>query len=717
MKLEYFDFLSPEITVFYFGKKRHTSSFGGILTLLMTISCVLYISYMLSKIFLHKSHTTNSFRKNLDDAGYYSFDYNGVYHYLQFHDSNKNSKYGGYNTKYIRIIMHRLYNSYNHNPSLLSENEHWVYGYCRKGIDISKDIEITKGVNFACLRYYYNNTIHKYFSIDDKNNYKPPYLIHGSGKSGSLFLTTVVEKCNNNSKINEIFNITCGTNDEINDFLNSYIGIYLNFLSHQVDTNNYTNPINSFYYRVSNELSSGRVPVNDINFSPLQVNSYSGIIINSLKSDVSYIFEENRKSVEDGAEFNNKILSIYNYWLQNNAQFFERRYKNFYDDVLPSIGGIIQVIFYLFYYINFIFNKYIINRDSRKLIFEWNKNLNKKKLETVKFYNLVKSLKIKEKNNHNFFTAIFKSKPKIFTPINDIDQQNNHSINYIIENKDDKIYHVPKTPLHTNKIKQKLEKKKEIDTNLRDFKNLKILNKKLFKRNTDQFALHENNNNNITTNNSMDNQKNKILASGTYNNITNSKIEDQRNSCSKMYLTPTNEFFKYLKFNNFFEENKTKKDNNSSFYTKRNEIKSSKSNLFTKKFLDFRNSTKLNESHSKFKKSNKNDNKNSNKNENKKRNSKNKNKMSLTIRKSCYHFDNSSINEFLCSSDYFSLLEYISTLFCKKKNNAIYILEKFRKRLISEEHLFKSNIYLYLIEKSFTLDSQKFNIVQLYENL
>lgn len=56
-------------------------------------------------------------------------------------------------------------------------------------------------------------------------------------------------------------------------------------------------------------------------------------------------------------------------------------------------------------------------------------------------------------------------------------------------------------------------------------------------------------------------------------------------------------------------------------------------------------------------------------------------------------------------------------IFCNKKNNAVYMLEKFRKKLISEEHFFKSNIYLYLFEKSFTLNSQKFDIVQLYENL
>ena len=692
MNLESLDLLSPEITVFFFGKKRHKSSIGGILTILMSISCIFYISYMLFKIFHHKSNTSNSYRKYLDDAGYYSFNNSNINHYLQFHEINSNSNYGGYNTKYVRIIMHRLYNSYNNNPSLLSKNEHWVYGYCRKGIDIPINIEITNNVNFACLRYYFNNTINKYFSVDDKNNYKSPYLIHGSGKTGSLFLTTVVEKCNNNSKINEILNVTCGTNDEINNFLNSYIGIYLNILSHQVDPNNFTNPINSFFHKISNELSNKRIPVNDINLSPLQVNSYIGIIINSLKTEISYIFEENRKSVEDGTDYKNGALSIYNYWLQNNAQFFERHYKNFYDDVLPSIGGIIQLIFYLFYYINFVFNKCNISRDFKKLIFEWNKTIKEKKIETNKFSSLVNSLKKKGKTDKNHFSDIFKSKPKNFTDMVINELNNNYKINHIGENKDFKIYHAPKTPTHCNTTKfEKFDINSEIDNQLSYNKNIKIESNNLIKKNVILSTFHESNNNTVT-NNSIVNKKNRKIISGTDNTFSNNKLDELHGSCSNVHLTQTNDLF--VKYNNFIEKKTTKKDNS----IEKNDIKSSKNKLLTKNVKNYKNTSVLNDSNSKLK-------------------DENKKEKSLNSRNNLYELDNSSINELLYNNDYFSILEYIYMIFCNKKNNAVYMLEKFRKKLISEEHFFKSNIYLYLFEKSFTLNSQKFDIVQLYENL
>ena len=59
-------------------------------------------------------------------------------------------------------------------------------------------------------------------------------------------------------------------------------------------------------------------------------------------------------------------------------------------------------------------------------------------------------------------------------------------------------------------------------------------------------------------------------------------------------------------------------------------------------------------------------------------------------------------------------------LCCIKKNkNVVYILEQFRKKLLSEEHFFKANIFLCLAEKILPLESigKKIDLVGLYENL
>ena len=53
-----------------------------------------------------------------------------------------------------------------------------------------------------------------------------------------------------------------------------------------------------------------------------------------------------------------------------------------------------------------------------------------------------------------------------------------------------------------------------------------------------------------------------------------------------------------------------------------------------------------------------------------------------------------------------------------KKGKTFYIINKFRRKLISEEHIFKSHIFLYYFEKYFDLKkSEKIDIAELYSYL
>ena len=54
--------------------------------------------------------------------------------------------------------------------------------------------------------------------------------------------------------------------------------------------------------------------------------------------------------------------------MQNTVQIYERKYNNIFDTV-SEIGGIVQSIFYIFYWINFYYNKYIVAFDTNKLFF------------------------------------------------------------------------------------------------------------------------------------------------------------------------------------------------------------------------------------------------------------------------------------------------------------------------------------------------------------
>ena len=66
----------------------------------------------------------------------------------------------------------------------------------------------------------------------------------------------------------------------------------------------------------------------------------------------------------------------------------------------------------------------------------------------------------------------------------------------------------------------------------------------------------------------------------------------------------------------------------------------------------------------------------------------------------------------------FSFFDFFSTL-CSDKNkqNGVYVLEHFRKKLISEEHLYRSHLNLYLFEKYFDMEQEKADILELFKNL
>jgi hypothetical protein len=54
--------------------------------------------------------------------------------------------------------------------------------------------------------------------------------------------------------------------------------------------------------------------------------------------------------------------------MQNTAQIYERKYNNIFD-ILSEIGGVVQFIFYIFYWINFSYNRYTIAFDTNNLFF------------------------------------------------------------------------------------------------------------------------------------------------------------------------------------------------------------------------------------------------------------------------------------------------------------------------------------------------------------
>ena len=407
-----------------------------------------------------------SYKNYINEAGLYLFnDTGGIFHYFHIYDLDR-QEFGQFNTKYIRVIMSRIY--YKSYPNPLSENEHWVFDNCRDGYD-NKNVE--KGViddsfnKGACLRHYYNKEKKKYFPIEDKENFKYPYLIHGSGRKDNLLLETVIEKCDNNSFTTNLLG-PCGPEKEINEYLNIHKAIYFNLLEKQVDTENYKKSIYQYIYSISGSLDSINVPVNNVNLMPFFIELKRGIFLPKTEKIITYMFDDNRKTTWENSS-NTNFLTIFDYWLVNSCQIIKGGYNNLYD-ILPNIGGIIQLIYYICFSFNYFFNKYRVIEDCNHLFFKlYNKEnddketiYNKKTFqkcvlsfrEEIKFKNLNNEIKKKGKNfNEKKKKNNFQEKKKITTDMifkNDL--INNLNINEENNNSNDIIFEMSKNNVIKN---------------------------------------------------------------------------------------------------------------------------------------------------------------------------------------------------------------------------------------------------------------------------
>ena len=640
MKIKNLDYLSQKISLSFYGQQRHSSLYGAILTIIMVLVCGMYILYLMINVILKNSSDYISYKKYLQNAGNFPFsnDINGIYHYFQFLNT-KNNQYVEFDPKYIRVFMTHIYNGYKTNFKTLNKSEHWVYDLCREGID---DKKIPKKIfngqnnikNSACLRYYYNNVNKKYYSVDDEENFKFPYLNKGTGTNEFLYLNTVVEKCHNDSLFNSLLG-ECGNIKDLNIYIKNLGGIYLDLLEQQVETENHSNQIFHYLNSIPSSMNDSDIPINHINLSPFEIEIKKGIVYPKTKKTLTYIFDYNRSNVWSNHD-NKYILTVFNYWLLNTVYVFKGGFNTLYD-VLPSVGGICQLCYYIFFALNFLINQFTIIQDSKLLFFQM-KNVNAEINE-------------KEKKNFAFLFEGIRSK---YQNVEDGKEKNN-----IISDQ-------------KNHIGSTLSKKKQ--------KEIKGKFPPVFR-----FSQYKKDNVILLNNNSL---------------IENSKKDNN----SKKELNVNNISFSPLTLFNNNSNNDIKNESKDillskvkNYYTdiKRNSMKNKSDEIFEDMSPELI-SQKKNDNYEYF--------------------SRNLSKF-ISEKKQNIKLESISTNVL---EKYISPCYFIGSLFNKKSKSGkiFYIINKFRKKLLSEEHIFRTHIFLYYFKKFFdNIESENIDITELYNYL
>ena len=655
------DFLSPPITLFHLEKRTHTSKVGAFLVIALIIICSSYVLFLLVNLIYHKQMTYIFHKKFQYEAGYYSFNPSSIFHFIQIFAPDNGGYFDKFDTRYLRAYT--TYVQSNLTYDNLHLYDHWVFDQCQSNID-DKDLDsslfsnIENFTNGVCIKHFYNSKERKYYFFGEEG-FKWPYLEHGIAQRNNIYLTTIVQKCSNNSVTNKIFG-ECPPQKEIDDYISKYFGIYLYFTDTQVDPTDYKKPITKYLQVVSTGIGNSQTYVESyIHFSPVKILTKIGSILGESSEINSFYFDFNRKGAANNAGQKYFIITRYYHLMQNNVQIYERRYNNIFD-LFSEIGGIAQFIFYLFYWINFVYNQFIINIDTNSMFFS------------------IKEEKSKNKRNNNYHINPMPNKIKI-------------------NGNDNKIYNIQNNILNLSKKEMKKYRNSKFYINPKNKSDKS--NDLIIKKNSSNKV-----NKNIVNFNYTDTEQFKGRNMNRERTITAYKINDDNSReilnnlkiKKKLDYTPSlNSFHKYciLKIDNRSNNSNSKLKYNKEIIIKPN---NSNSNINNKNLIDDDEEDKKND---------KNDPKNI------------MNNISISkVSINNIDYDNPSASHKLKHIS--SIIDFTKSLVFKKEKTNCYYINLFRKHLLSEEHLLKSHITTVLIEKKYNIDNdEKTNFFECFEKL
>ncbi len=391
MFLSKFDILSPEITLFYRGKERHSSIFSGIMSIGFVLTISFFIYYLSYDFLLKKNPEAYFYTRYIEEVGLYYFNTNGLFHFIFF---NLQDDYSfDINENYFSIIGVSAHDSQfisNNNESLYN---HYIYGKCEKSDAgdrfkyFSDDMKIYFSHAFCIKKYYDSQTSNIIYNHE--KNFTFPKLQHGAASLNNIKYGIYIQFCQNNSKINKT---NCYSDDNyIKKKFEEGLGYSIAFIDQFVDVKDYKNPFKFIFQRISNAFNINSYTANHLNFHPIDLITNEGIFIDRKKEVFSFTYEKNEKLTMTNAK---NIYGSFNFWMQNQIDSYSRTYKKIWD-IAGGLDGIIDFLMLIIRFINLIiFNDFQTINDFNDEI-----GINIKKNSKITANE--SSLRLNSKNNSN----------------------------------------------------------------------------------------------------------------------------------------------------------------------------------------------------------------------------------------------------------------------------------------------------------------------------
>ena len=474
------DMISPPITIFYKGNSTHPSVFSGILTLTVYFVAFYFgIRYSIEYI-RHQNPQIYYYNRYIEDAGNFPVNSSQIFSFIQVLDTASNTP-APIEFDSVRIIgLETTVDLYKLNNNL-SQYNHWLYGRCNNSSDtegISYLINFDYFTESACIRKYYNKDDKIYYNTNDEK-FIFPNIIHGCSHPDRTFYGIVMEKCRNDSLKFLSDGQYCNTKEHILQYIQKS-SVNLQLIDNYADVLNYENPFTKYFYSISNGLFEESYTTNHLNFNPATLITNDAIFFDNDKKALAYIYQQNEKVTAKSD--NSGIYVAFYYWMQNNMQYYERKYRNF-QDALSDIGGFGSLILNLAYILNTLVSNFVILFDTEGLLneIELSKKFSKNTIQKNVYKNLVQASitnenyidNIDNKNNNNKCSPIRKANSHCNLSYNDFSNNGSITNNLFLVCDNEKIRRNNKLNSHkdSKRVSKKIVKfKKDSNKNIDIFR-------------------------------------------------------------------------------------------------------------------------------------------------------------------------------------------------------------------------------------------------------
>lgn len=476
------DAINGEIKINYNGYNNHPSIFGGVLSLAVAILSLAFGVYAFREIWEKNKPMSNIINKYTPDSGIYHLGIGGLNHF--FNIMNNLGEIIEFDNRAITI------------EAVMKNREGvvngiYTYGKCSwelDGIDFHEMTANVKKENYekaACIRSFRNDTNGETILLNEQTLSSFPFgnITHGMESTvpigqKNVYYITLKECTNSSSNTGTDFENICYSQEKITEY---YLGSFyvFGFIDKRFDITNHNQPISNQYNQVEGLMSDKSFTANHLNLNPSTVESNDGLIMDEMKRYRSIYLFQNEKISE--SKLNNPTLTQVNFWLKNQETIYSRNYSKV-QDILASIGGFFNFIYYAAIMINYFpgqynilidtvfsltFNNYVLgqrqsyNNLSDNFACSGNHIKNDYKLSSKKILTNINSFKQNENSsNKNLVCSTFKAK------VDNNGDNNNNNRNNNINNENDVIYSNPNFIANDNQY---------FNSHSNDNKNLNIL--------------------------------------------------------------------------------------------------------------------------------------------------------------------------------------------------------------------------------------------------